>query len=156
VEVARDLSAPDSSGRGCRTGHMGVTKPPLSGTGPEWPTTGGESPVRGRRRPPVRHLSRAGHVKPGSNRRGPSRKAKYSLATDSGPSSASERGPAQTARTRPGGVVGPDNWELPSRPLAEPARNGRPQRVKVPYAARARPPVRHLSRAGSLAMVVQG
>ena len=31
----------------------------------------------------VWHLSRAGHVEAGSNRRGPSRKAKYSLATDS-------------------------------------------------------------------------
>ena len=30
-----------------------------------------------------RHLSRARHVKSGSNLRGPSRKAKYSLATDS-------------------------------------------------------------------------
>src|SRR5947209_11781242 len=37
------------------------------------------------------HLSRAGHVKAGSNLRGPSRKAKYSPATDSVPSSASER-----------------------------------------------------------------
>ena len=33
--------------------------------------------------PPVRHLSRTGHVEAGSNLRGPSRKAKYSLATDS-------------------------------------------------------------------------
>jgi hypothetical protein len=31
----------------------------------------------------ARHLSRAGHVKAGLNLRGPSRKAKYSLATDS-------------------------------------------------------------------------
>jgi hypothetical protein len=38
-----------------------------------------------------RHLSRTEHVKVGLNRRGPSRKAKYSLATDSEPSSASER-----------------------------------------------------------------
>jgi len=36
-------------------------------------------------------LSRARHVKAGLNPRGPSRKAKYSLATDSEPSSASER-----------------------------------------------------------------
>src|SRR5437764_6989601 len=41
--------------------------------------------------PPVWHLSRAGHVEAGLNLRGPSRKAKYSLATDSEPSSASER-----------------------------------------------------------------
>ena len=37
------------------------------------------------------HLSRTVHVKDGLNLRGPSRKAKYSLATDSEPSSASER-----------------------------------------------------------------
>src|SRR5262249_737115 len=59
--------------------------------GLEWPTTAGESPVRGTARPLGRHLSRAGHVEAGSNLRGPSRKAKYSLATDSAPSSASER-----------------------------------------------------------------
>src|SRR5213080_3038584 len=40
---------------------------------------------------PVRHLSRTRHVEAGLNPRGPSRKAKYSLATDSEPSSASER-----------------------------------------------------------------
>jgi hypothetical protein len=33
----------------------------------------------------ARHLSRAGHVEAGLKRRGPSRKAKYSLATDSAP-----------------------------------------------------------------------
>ncbi len=38
-----------------------------------------------------RHLSRTEHVKVGLNRGGPSPKAKYSLATDSEPSSASER-----------------------------------------------------------------
>ena len=38
-----------------------------------------------------RHLSKTEQVKAGSNLRGPSRKAKYSLATDSEPSSASER-----------------------------------------------------------------
>ena len=32
-----------------------------------------------------RHLSRAQHVEVGPNPRGPSRKAKYSLATDSAP-----------------------------------------------------------------------
>src|SRR5580698_7431372 len=36
-------------------------------------------------------LSRTMHVKPGLNPRGPSRKSKYSLVTDSEPSSASER-----------------------------------------------------------------
>jgi hypothetical protein len=39
----------------------------------------------------VWHLSRAGHVEAGLNPGGPSPKAKYSLATDSEPSSASER-----------------------------------------------------------------
>jgi hypothetical protein len=33
--------------------------------------------------PPEGYLSRSGHVKPRLNRRGPSRKAKYSLTTDS-------------------------------------------------------------------------
>ncbi len=37
------------------------------------------------------HLSRTGHVEAGLNPGGPSPKAKYSLATDSEPSSASER-----------------------------------------------------------------
>ena len=41
--------------------------------------------------PPEGYLSRSGHVKPGLNLRGPSRKAKYSLTTDSELSSVSER-----------------------------------------------------------------
>jgi hypothetical protein len=48
-------------------------------------TTEGESPVDDRVRPPVRHLSKTQYVKVGLNPRGPSRKAKYSLATDSEP-----------------------------------------------------------------------
>jgi hypothetical protein len=64
---------------------MGVTKLPPSGSGLESPTTAGDSPVRGRGGSPARHLSRAGHVKAGSNPGGPSPKAKYSLATDSVP-----------------------------------------------------------------------
>jgi hypothetical protein len=63
----------------------------LSGTVLESSTIAGDSPVRDKHHPPVWHLSRAGHVEAGSNPRGPSRKAKYSLATDSEPSSASER-----------------------------------------------------------------
>src|SRR5438876_2424533 len=51
----------------------------------------GDSPVCDRGKRTIRYLSRARHVKPSSNLRGPSRKAKYSLATDSEPSSASER-----------------------------------------------------------------
>ena len=70
---------------------MGVTKVSFSGTVLESSTIGGDSPVRDKGDPPVRHLSRARHVEVGSNRRGPSRKAKYSLATDSERSSASER-----------------------------------------------------------------
>ena len=38
-----------------------------------------------------RYLSRSSHVKPGLNPRGPSRKAKYSLTTDSELSRATER-----------------------------------------------------------------
>ena len=38
-----------------------------------------------------RYPSRVGHVKPGLNRRGPSRKAKYAMTTDSEPSRATER-----------------------------------------------------------------
>ena len=41
--------------------------------------------------PPDRYPSRVGHVKPGLNRRGPSRKAKYAMTTDSEPSRATER-----------------------------------------------------------------
>ena len=46
-------------------------------------TTQGESPVCERMNYPSWHLSRAGHVKPGSNLEGPPSKAKYSLMTDS-------------------------------------------------------------------------
>jgi hypothetical protein len=70
---------------------MGVTKDLLSRTALERATRAGDSPVCGMKDPPVRHLSRTGHVEAGLNLRGPSRKAKYSLATDSEPSSASER-----------------------------------------------------------------
>ena len=54
-------------------------------------TTEGDSPVGQRRKRARRHLSKTEHVKVGPKQRGPSRKAKYSLATDSEPSSASER-----------------------------------------------------------------
>ena len=70
---------------------MGVTKAIPRRTALERATTEGDSPVRDRGGPPVRHLSRTGHVEAGLNLRGPSRKAKYSLATDSVTSSASER-----------------------------------------------------------------
>ena len=46
-------------------------------------TIEGESPVRESVSSSEGYLSRSGHVKPRLNRRGPSRKAKYSLMTDS-------------------------------------------------------------------------
>src|SRR5262249_5011969 len=85
---------PDSSRWGCRTGLPsmgGVTKVHVSRTGLERPTLGGDSPVCGTAYPPVRHLSTAQHAEVSRNPAVPSRKAKYSLATDSEPSSASER-----------------------------------------------------------------
>src|SRR5205814_10132727 len=54
-------------------------------------TIAGESPVCQRGQRTIRYLSMTQHVKVSPNLRGPSRKAKYSLATDSEPSSASER-----------------------------------------------------------------
>src|SRR5262245_32764248 len=69
----------------------GVSKAIRSRTALESATGAGDSPVCDTACSPDRHLSRAQHVKVGPNPRGPSRKAKYSLATDSEPSSASER-----------------------------------------------------------------
>ena len=54
-------------------------------------TIAGDSPVGEWGTLTIRHLSKTQHVKVSLNLRGPSRKAKYSLATDSEPSSASER-----------------------------------------------------------------
>src|SRR5579862_2723740 len=54
-------------------------------------TIEGDSPVCERGKRTSRYLSKTVHVKDGLNLRGPSRKAKYSLATDSEPSSESER-----------------------------------------------------------------
>ena len=48
-------------------------------------TIAGDSPVCGKGRLTIRYLSRTRHVKASLNLRGPSRKAKYSLATDSAP-----------------------------------------------------------------------
>ena len=70
---------------------MGVTKSDGGGTALEWATTAGDSPVRGSERSLVRHLSSACHVEAGVNLRGPSRKAKHSMTTDSEPSRATER-----------------------------------------------------------------
>jgi hypothetical protein len=70
---------------------MGVTKCSASGTvwkvGPQRVTV----PYTKVAAPPERYLSRLRHVKPRLNPRGPSRKAKYSLTTDSELSRATER-----------------------------------------------------------------
>ena len=57
----------------------------------ERPATDGDSPVGESVWSPEGYLSKSGHVKPGLNLRGPSRKAKYSLTTDSELSRAIER-----------------------------------------------------------------
>ena len=57
----------------------------------ERPTTDGDSPVGESKWSLKRFLSKSGHVKPRLNLRGPSRKAKYSLTTDSELSRAIER-----------------------------------------------------------------
>src|SRR5689334_17998316 len=51
----------------------------------ESPTVEGDSPVDDKGKLTIRFLSRTRHVKASLNPRGPSRKAKYSLATDSAP-----------------------------------------------------------------------
>ena len=105
---------------------MGVTKSDGGGTALEWATTAGDSPVRPTARPPARHLSRAGHVEAGSNPGGPSPKAKYSLATDSEVSSASER----WEEPLPGEASEPETTRL----QAVRARRGRPPGDGVPFA----------------------
>ena len=57
----------------------------------ESPTIDGDSPVGESEWSPEGFLSKSGHVKPRLNLRGPSRKAKYSLTTDSELSRAIER-----------------------------------------------------------------
>ena len=57
----------------------------------EWRTVEGDSPVRESVLSPEGYLSRSGHVEPRLNLRGPSRKAKYSLMTDSELSKVTER-----------------------------------------------------------------
>ena len=59
--------------------------------GMEWPARDGDSPVVEIRADLSRYPSTAGHVQSGGNPRGPSRKAKYSLTTDSELSRATER-----------------------------------------------------------------
>ena len=62
-----------------------------SGTVLERQAIAGDSPVRKSGSPPGGYLSRSGHVEPRLNLRGPSRKAKYSLTTDSELSRVTER-----------------------------------------------------------------
>ena len=54
-------------------------------------TIGGDSPVRENQATPGEYLSRSSHVESRLKQRGPSRKAKYSLTTDSKLSRATER-----------------------------------------------------------------
>ena len=56
-----------------------------SGTSLESSARAGDSPVCERGTWTIRYLSKTVHVEDGLNLRGPSRKAKYSLATDSAP-----------------------------------------------------------------------
>src|SRR3954469_18394464 len=67
-------------------GRMTASRSPL-----EKGTRAGDSPVGDSASSPSGYPSRVGHVKPGLNRRGPSRKAKHSMTTDSEPSRATER-----------------------------------------------------------------
>src|SRR5215208_5354241 len=67
-------------------GSARVSRSPL-----EEGTVAGDSPVGQDASCPSRYPSRVGHVKPGLNRRGPSRKAKHSMTTDSEPRRATER-----------------------------------------------------------------
>ena len=81
-------------------------------------TAVGESPVYEMQEALWRILSTAGHVKPCRNQRGPSRKAKYSLVTDSEqvpwgkgekhPYKGSEREPETECLQAVGGASGPD------------------------------------------------
>lgn len=70
---------------------MGVKNRFFSGMHMERSTTEGDSPVREKEATPGGYLSRSSHVEPRLKQRGPSRKAKYSLTTDSELSRATER-----------------------------------------------------------------
>ena len=70
---------------------MGVTKWSVSGTAWKGRPQRVTAPYAKTEPPPEEYLSRSGHVKPRLNLRGPSRKAKYSLITDSELSRATER-----------------------------------------------------------------
>lgn len=70
---------------------MGVTKRSVSGTAWKGRPQRVTAPYATIAPSPGGYLSRSGHVKPRLNPRGPSRKAKYSLMTDSELSRATER-----------------------------------------------------------------
>ena len=70
---------------------MGVTKRPVSRTAWNGRPQRVTAPYAKAVSSPEGYLSRSGHVEPRLNLRGPSRKAKYSLTTDSELSSVSER-----------------------------------------------------------------
>ena len=92
-EIIDSLSSGDRTGNSlnrCCYGSAGVVGPVTSISELNWnvlenTTVDGDSPVQVRVRYQDRFLSRAGHVKSCLNPRGPSRKAKYSQKTDSGP-----------------------------------------------------------------------
>ena len=92
-EIIDSLSSGDRTGNSpnrCCYGNVGVVGPFTSYHDMNWnvlesSTIDGDSPVQASVMMQERHLSRAGHVKSCLNPRGPSRKAKYSQKTDSGP-----------------------------------------------------------------------
>ena len=92
-EIIDSLSSGDRTGKSlnrCCYGIIGVVGPFISYHYMKWnvlesSTVDGDSPVHASVMMQEGHLSRAGHVKSCLNLRGPSRKAKYSQKTDSGP-----------------------------------------------------------------------
>ena len=92
-EIIDSPSSGDRTGKSLNRycyGSAGVVGPVTSISELNWnvlenTTVDGDSPVQVRVRCRDRSLSRAGHVKSCLNPRGPSRKAKYSQKTDSGP-----------------------------------------------------------------------
>ena len=92
-EIIDSLSSGDRTGKSpnrCCYGITGVVGPLIGNHFMNWnvlenSTKDGDSPVQASEIVRERHLSRAGHVKSCLNPRGPSRKAKYSQKTDSGP-----------------------------------------------------------------------
>ena len=92
-EIIDSLSSGDRTGKSlnrCCYGNVGVVGPVIRLSLTNWNVLEssieeGDNPVQVRVWCQDRFLSRAGHVKSCLNPRGPSRKAKYSQKTDSGP-----------------------------------------------------------------------